>query len=330
MSPTSTTGTLISRRPMARRLAPTVAAVAISGLLMSGTAYAAVPSAPCGTGSAAIAGAQSALSRARSAEQQAAARVSQATTAYNAAESRLATMKPNDSGRSAEQQAAAQAQSARSTAVAAQGSAASAVSQAHNALAQAQAAAQACTPPAGNAPNGNNPNGNDQNGNTRNGGGATSNGEPPANRPADKGSTTTTTTTTNGRPVDHPDTDRDHPWPRPDRPGPDTDHGRPWPPGHGVWHGPWRPGDRNCADFATQRDAQRWYEEHRRDQDVEVLDGNHNQIVCETIYDDVTVTVQEVDITNTVVVTTDDGSTANVSGSQVTEVPDGSAQTGSA
>lgn len=82
-------------------------------------------------------------------------------------------------------------------------------------------------------------------------------------------------------------------------------------------------GDKNCPDFATQPDAQRYFESiggsptHNADR----LDENHNGIACEDFFDDG-------DDQSDVTATGDDGSRATTSGKQVTEVPEGSAQTG--
>jgi hypothetical protein len=84
-----------------------------------------------------------------------------------------------------------------------------------------------------------------------------------------------------------------------------------------------RPGDRDCPDFATQQDAQRYFESigGSATNDADRLDENHNGIACEDSFDDGD---DHADIT----ATGDDGSQATTSGKQVTEVPEGSAQTG--
>jgi hypothetical protein len=85
-----------------------------------------------------------------------------------------------------------------------------------------------------------------------------------------------------------------------------------------------RPGDRDCADFATQPDAQRYFESigGSATNDADRLDENHNGIACESLADDGD------DQDAAVTTTGDDGSEATTSGTQVTEVPEGSAQTG--
>jgi hypothetical protein len=88
---------------------------------------------------------------------------------------------------------------------------------------------------------------------------------------------------------------------------------------------PGRPaGDRDCADFATQTDAQRYFESigGSRTNNADRLDENHNGVACESLADD----GDDQDATATA--TGDDGSEATTSGNQVTDVPEGSAQTG--
>ena len=83
-------------------------------------------------------------------------------------------------------------------------------------------------------------------------------------------------------------------------------------------------GDRDCADFATQDQAQEYFESigGSRTNNADRLDENHNGVACESLSDDG-------DNQDAAVTTTgDDGSDAKTSGDQVTEVPEGSAQTG--
>ncbi|WP_211214585.1 excalibur calcium-binding domain-containing protein [Actinomycetospora chiangmaiensis] len=90
---------------------------------------------------------------------------------------------------------------------------------------------------------------------------------------------------------------------------------------------PGRPaGDRDCADFATQQQAQQYFESigGSATNNADRLDENHNGIACESLGDDGD--NQDAEATTT----GDDGSTAKTSGDQVTEVPEGSAQTGGA
>ncbi|WP_285588086.1 excalibur calcium-binding domain-containing protein [Actinomycetospora sp. NBRC 106378] len=85
-------------------------------------------------------------------------------------------------------------------------------------------------------------------------------------------------------------------------------------------------GDRDCADFATQQQAQQYFESigGSSTNNADRLDENHNGVACESLADDG-------DDQNAEATTTgDDGSTAKTSGDQVTEVPEGSAQTGGA
>lgn len=95
--------------------------------------------------------------------------------------------------------------------------------------------------------------------------------------------------------------------------------------GHAPPNRPGRPaGDRDCADFATQQDAQRYFESigGSSTNDADRLDENHNGVACESLSDDGD--NQDAAVT----ATGDDGSEATTSGKQVTEVPEGSAQTG--
>ncbi|MDL5160173.1 excalibur calcium-binding domain-containing protein [Actinomycetospora termitidis] len=85
-----------------------------------------------------------------------------------------------------------------------------------------------------------------------------------------------------------------------------------------------RTGDQNCPDFANQREAQQYFESigGSATNNADRLDANHNGIACEDYFDDG-------DNQNAAVTSTgDDGSEAKTSGDQVTEVPEGSAQTG--
>jgi hypothetical protein len=88
--------------------------------------------------------------------------------------------------------------------------------------------------------------------------------------------------------------------------------------------GPKPAGDKDCPDFATPQQAQQYFESigGSATNDADRLDANHNGIACEDFFDDG-------DEQNATVTTTgDDGSKATTSGDQVTEVPEGSAQTG--
>ncbi|MCD2197875.1 excalibur calcium-binding domain-containing protein [Actinomycetospora endophytica] len=88
---------------------------------------------------------------------------------------------------------------------------------------------------------------------------------------------------------------------------------------------PGRPaGDRDCADFATQKEAQQYFTSigGSSTNNADRLDENHNGIACESLADDGD--DQDASATST----GDDGSDATTSGNQVTEVPEGSAQTG--
>lgn len=80
----------------------------------------------------------------------------------------------------------------------------------------------------------------------------------------------------------------------------------------------------DCADFATQDAAQRYFDSlgGSPSNNVDDLDGNRNGKACEDISDD----GDNQDVTVNVIV--DDGSKATNSGTQVTDVPKGSAQTG--
>lgn len=93
--------------------------------------------------------------------------------------------------------------------------------------------------------------------------------------------------------------------------------------------------DRNCADFATQADAQAFFLAHGGSpvRNVDNLDANHNGVACEDHFAPAVVVVPQattVVTTKTVVATQDDGTVPITSGQQVTEVPTGSASTGSA
>lgn len=85
-------------------------------------------------------------------------------------------------------------------------------------------------------------------------------------------------------------------------------------------------GDRDCADFATQQQAQRYFESigGSATNNADRLDANGNGVACESLADDGDNGDAEATATG------DDGSTAKTSGDQVTEVPEGSAQTGGA
>ncbi|NYD34140.1 excalibur calcium-binding domain-containing protein [Actinomycetospora corticicola] len=85
-------------------------------------------------------------------------------------------------------------------------------------------------------------------------------------------------------------------------------------------------GDRDCADFATQQQAQRYFESigGSATNNADRLDANGDGVACESLADDGD--NQDAEAT----ATGDDGSTAKTSGDQVTEVPEGSAQTGGA
>ena len=83
-------------------------------------------------------------------------------------------------------------------------------------------------------------------------------------------------------------------------------------------------GDKNCPNFATQREAQEYFESigGSAAYNADRLDKNRDGVACENNDDDE-------DNPNPVVTTTgDDESKADTSGEQVTEVPEGSAQTG--
>jgi hypothetical protein len=136
--------------------------------------------------------------------------------------------------------------------------------------------------------------------------------------------TTTTTTTTTATP---PSTST----PPPDKPGqggkppsggrPNSGNG----PAGAPPNRPGRPaGDRDCPDFATQKDAQQYFESigGTSTNNADRLDANHNGVACEDSFDDG-------DNPDAAVTSTgDDGSEATTSGDQVTDVPEGSAQTG--
>ena len=83
-------------------------------------------------------------------------------------------------------------------------------------------------------------------------------------------------------------------------------------------------GDKNCPNFATPQEAQSYFLSigGSPSNNADRLDANHNGIACEDYFDDG-------DNQNASVTTTgDDESKADTSGEQVTEVPEGSAQTG--
>jgi hypothetical protein len=93
--------------------------------------------------------------------------------------------------------------------------------------------------------------------------------------------------------------------------------------------------DRDCADFATQADAQAFFLANGGTplRNIDNLDANHNGVACEDHFAPVVVSAPQsttVVTSKTVVATADDGSVAATSGQQVTEVPTGSASTGSA
>ncbi len=145
--------------------------------------------------------------------------------------------------------------------------------------------------------------------------------------PASSGTSTTTTTTTSSSPTKSSSASKPPgPSPRPGPSGPPASHGsHGGGPGHGAApRHPDRPGDRDCADFATQQDAQRYFESigGSSTNDADRLDENHNGVACESLSDDGD--NQDAAVT----ATGDDGSEATTSGKQVTEVPEGSAQTG--
>lgn len=79
--------------------------------------------------------------------------------------------------------------------------------------------------------------------------------------------------------------------------------------------------DRDCKDFATQAEAQQYYNSRHTvaNPDPDRLDANGNGIACEA---------GEVTVVTRVSPTRDDNSVAVVSGHQVTQVPEGSASTG--
>lgn len=98
--------------------------------------------------------------------------------------------------------------------------------------------------------------------------------------------------------------------------------------------------DRNCADFATQADAQAFFVANGGSalRNVDDLDANHNGVACEdhfAVPAPTTVTNSTTEVNNgtvnsgaTVNPTQSDGSVATTSGSQVTDVPAGSVSTG--
>lgn len=114
------------------------------------------------------------------------------------------------------------------------------------------------------------------------------------------------------------------PGPPPGAPG---GHRGPERPGDHRPDRPGRPaGDRDCADFPTQDAAQRYFESigGSRDNNADRLDANRNGRACEDFFDDGD------DQGAAVSTTGDDGSSAATSGTQVRDVPEGSAQTGGA
>lgn len=96
------------------------------------------------------------------------------------------------------------------------------------------------------------------------------------------------------------------------------------------------PGYRDCGDFPSQAAAQAFFLANGGSalRNINGLDGNHNGIACEnTVYGPATVVVPVPSspvTSKTVNPTADDGSVASTSGSQVSEVPSGSASTGAA
>jgi hypothetical protein len=150
----------------------------------------------------------------------------------------------------------------------------------------------------------------------------------PTSAPASCTSTTTTTTTTTTAPTSTTTTPPTSTTTSSTKPGPG---GRPpggKPGGGGPDSKPDRPGrpagDRDCADFATQKEAQQYFESigGSSTNNADRLDENHNGVACESLSDDG-------DNQDAAATTTgDDGSDATTSGKQVTDVPEGSAQTG--
>jgi hypothetical protein len=146
--------------------------------------------------------------------------------------------------------------------------------------------------------------------------------------PASCSSTTTTTTPTTTAPSSTTTTPPTSTTTSSTKPGPG---GRPpggTPGGGGPDSKPDRPGrpagDRDCADFATQEEAQQYFESigGSSTNNADRLDENHNGVACESLSDD----GDNQDAAATI--TGDDGSDATTSGKQVTDVPEGSAQTG--
>lgn len=138
-------------------------------------------------------------------------------------------------------------------------------------------------------------------------------------------STTTTTTTTSPTKSSKPPSTGSAPAGKPGQGAPPSDDHRSGGSGGTAPNRPGRPaGDRDCPDFATQDQAQEYFESigGSKTNNADRLDENHNGIACEDFFDDG-------DNQDAAVSTTgDDGSEATTSGSQVTEVPEGSAQTG--
>ena len=90
--------------------------------------------------------------------------------------------------------------------------------------------------------------------------------------------------------------------------------------------------DQDCRDFPTQATAQAHLAADRSDPDR--LDRDNDGVACEEFFgepkDSTTVVERPTVVVTSVVPTQDDGSVASVSGSQVSEVPEGSASTGQA
>jgi hypothetical protein len=140
---------------------------------------------------------------------------------------------------------------------------------------------------------------------------------------------TTTTTTTTASSSSTAPSSKPKPPPPPGRPGQGgpSSGGRPsgGGPGGPPPNRPGRPaGDRDCPDFATQDQAQRYFESigGSSTNNADRLDENHNGVACESFFDDGDNQDAAVNTTS------DDGSDATTSGNQVTDVPEGSAQTG--
>ena len=139
----------------------------------------------------------------------------------------------------------------------------------------------------------------------------------------------TTTTTTASSSSTAPSSSKPKPPPPPGKPGQGgpSSGGRPsgGGPGGPPPNRPGRPaGDRDCPDFATQDQAQQYFESigGSSTNNADRLDENHNGVACESFFDDGDNQGAAVDTTG------DDGSDAKTSGNQVTDVPEGSAQTG--